>query len=118
MEKVKDIVTGKEFEVSATNNISDGFHTFEELYDQRLVLFATVCNANLDKAWKSKLHFKDPNPIFGGGWFVVGIDTPKGQYTYHYDDKYWNMFDKVKELPESPKWDGHTAKDVGRLLSL
>lgn len=35
-------------------NISDGSHTFEELYFHRMVLFATVCNANRLKSWKSK----------------------------------------------------------------
>ena len=30
-------------------------------------------------------------------YFIVGIDTPNGQFTYHYHLKHWNMFD-VKEL--------------------
>jgi hypothetical protein len=50
-------------------------------------------------------------------YFIVGIKTPEGQYTYHYHIKYWDMFD-VKEMAFAPKWDGHKPEDVTRLLSL
>ena len=49
--------------------------------------------------------------------FIVGIDTPKGSYTYHYHKKYWDMF-KCQELEYGKEWDGHTEEDVTRLLSL
>lgn len=98
--------------------LSDGHHTFDGLYHQRAVLFAALVKANKDKAWKSRKHddgkycFDDPK------WFIVGIDTPEGQYTYHYHiDDYWNLFD-CKTLERAPKWDGHDEKDVTRLLSL
>ena len=99
-----------------TEDISDGYHTFESLYYQRLVLFATLCNTYKDIAWKSHKH-SDGELCFGGDWFIVGIDTPKGSYTYHYEDKYWDMF-QCKELERGKEWDGHTDKDVDRLLSL
>jgi hypothetical protein len=53
------------------------------------------------------------------GMFIVGIDTPKGQATYHYDiDPYWDMFD-VKELDKAPEWDGHTPDQaIERIGSL
>ena len=35
---------------------SDGYHTFDELYYHRTVLFAVICNTYCDKAWKSWLH--------------------------------------------------------------
>ena len=54
--------------------------------------------------------------MFGDEWFIAGIETPKGQYTYHYDNG-WELF-KVKELEFAPKWDGHRPADVARLLSL
>ena len=54
---------------------------------------------------------------FGGGWFIVGIDTPEGSFTYHYENKYWDMF-KCAELEKGKPWDGHTEDDVTRLLSL
>ena len=94
--------------------ISDGSHTFEELYYHRMVLFATICNQNKDKAWKSKKH--DDETMFEN-YFIVGIDTPEGSYTYHYEMKYWGMF-KVKVCQNAPEWDGHTPADVIRLISL
>lgn len=84
---------------------SDGYHTFNELYHHRAVLFSVICNMFPDKAWKSKLH--DTGDMFDG-MFIVGIETEQGQATYHYDiDPYWDMF-KVKELEKAPKWDGHS----------
>ena len=97
-------------------DLSDGYHTFNSLYYQRLVLFATIVNQNPDLAWKSRKH-EDGELCFGGGWFIVGITTPEGEYTYHYEDKDWDIF-KCKELECGKHWDGHTDKDVTRLLSL
>ena len=96
--------------------LSDGFHTFNSLYYQRAILFATIVNTYKELAWKSKKH-EDGQFCFGGDWFIVGIDTPKGSYTYHYEAKYWDLFD-CKELPRAKHWDGHTDEDVTRLLSL
>lgn len=88
---------------------SDGYHTFNELYHHRAILFSVICNANPDKAWKSKLH--DTEDMFEG-MFIVGIETPHGQATYHYDiEPYWDMF-KVKELEKAPEWDGHTPEQA------
>jgi len=96
--------------------MSDGYHTFNGLYYQRMVLFAALVKAYKDKAWQSLRH-EDGELCFDGGWFIVGIDTPEGSYTYHYEDKDWNRFDCV-ELPVAKHWDGHTEEDVTRLLSL
>ena len=96
--------------------MSDGYHTFNGLYYQRMVLFAALVKAHKDKAWKSWRH-EDGELCFGGGWFIVGIDTPEGSYTYHYEGKDWDRFE-CEELPVAKHWDGHTEKDVTRLLSL
>ena len=96
--------------------MSDGYHTFNSLYHQRLILFAALVNAYPDISWKTKRH-EDEEECFGGGWFIVGIDTPEGSYTYHYEDNYYSLFD-CKELERGKHWDGHTEKDVTRLLSL
>lgn len=95
-------------------NTSDGYHTFKELYQHRMVLFAALCNAYPERAWKARKHHD--GTMFGDEWFIAGIETPKGQYTYHYDNG-WELF-KVKELEFAPKWDGHRPADVARLLSL
>ena len=102
--------------VDDIEDLSDGFHTFRQLYYQRMMLFATIVKQNKDKAWKSLRH-EDGELCFGGGWFIVGIDTPDGTYTYHYESNFYSMFD-CKELERARHWDGHTEKDVTRLLSL
>ena len=104
------------YKLEDIGDFSDGYHTFNDLYTQRAVLFATIVNQNLDKAWKSRRH-EDGKQCFGGGWFIVGVDTPVGSYTYHYEDKYWDVY-KCVELPVAKHWDGHTDKDVWRLLTL
>ena len=96
-------------------NISDGYHTFDELYYHRMVLFSIICNQNKELAWKSKLH--DDGTMFGDDNFIVGIETEEGQYTYHYDVKYWDLYD-VKILERAPEFDGHEPSDIDRLFSL
>ncbi len=98
--------------------VSDGYHTFNQLYHQRAILFATIVNQNKNLAWKSYKH-SDGNYCFdsNGEWFIVGIDTPEGSYTYHYQKEYWDYFE-CKELDCGKEWDGHTEEDVTRLLSL
>lgn len=99
-----------------SGELSDGYHTFNDLYYQRCILFATLVNQNKKTSWKSYKH-EDGELCFGGGWFIVGIDTPQGSYTYHYENKYWDLF-QCKELECGKYWDGHTSKDVDRLLSI
>ena len=97
------------------DKISDGYHTFADLYEQRLILSAALAKNN-PHAWKSKRH-EDGSVPFGGGWFIMGFDTAEGCYTYHYELKDWDLF-QCKELDKGKPWDGHTSKDVRRLLSI
>lgn len=94
--------------------MSDGYHTFADLYEQRLILSAALAKNN-PYAWKSKRH-EDGSVPFSGGWFIMGFDTDEGCYTYHYELKDWDLF-QCKELDKGKPWDGHTSKDVRRLLS-
>ena len=96
--------------------VSDGYHTFNELYHHRAVLFSVICNEHPELAWKSKRH---SDGSMYDGMFIVGIDTPDGPATYHYDvEPYWEMF-RVKELDRAPEWDGHTpAQAIERIGSL
>lgn len=102
--------------IKDVGKFSDGYHTFDGLYAQRRVLFATLCNLFKNSSWKSRRH-SDGEACFGGDWFIVGIDTPEGAYTYHYQMEYWNMFN-CEILDVGKEWDGHTEDDVDRLLSL
>lgn len=90
-------------------NVSDGRHTFNELYDYQTRLFATICHVHKDLVWKSKLH---SDGSMHKGMFVVGINTPLGQVTYHYDiSTYWDLFD-VEELEHAPNLHGHTPQEA------
>lgn len=95
-------------------NISDGHHTFGELYYHRMVLFSVILNKNAEISWKARKHHD--GTMFDGD-FICGIDTPQGQYTYHYKLEFWDWF-KVKELEFAPEYDGHKPKDIVRLLSI
>lgn len=79
-----------------------------------MILTLALMRQNKDKAWKSKQHHD--GTMFEDS-FICGIDTPKGQYSYHYDLEHWDLFD-VKELDKAPEYDGHKPEDVTRLLSL
>lgn len=98
----------------STKNISDKWHTFGDLYYHRMIL--TLCLAKLlpHYSWKSKQHHD--GTMFDDS-FIVGFNTPKGQYSYHYSLEYWDMFD-IKELEFAPEYDGHKPKDIDRLLTL
>lgn len=102
--------------IKDVGEFSDGYHTFNGLYHQRCILFAALCNTFKELAWKSHRH-SDGEECFNGGWFIVGIDTPEGSYTYHYENEYWDLF-HCCELEVGKEWDGHTEDDVERLLLL
>jgi hypothetical protein len=108
-----------------TNLISDGYHTFGELYDHRISLFITLCRVvtaaktqllftelNTHKVWKSLRH-SDGELAYGGRWFVLGLGTNKGsQVTYHIPLSRWEECRFIPELERAPEWDGHTPADV------
>ncbi|MEX3713405.1 hypothetical protein ABFV99_13455 [Cytobacillus horneckiae] len=103
-----------EFKVEHKGQISDGYHTFDELYYHRMMLFAALCKAHKNQGWKSWKH--DDGSMFDD-YFIVGIDTKEGNFTYHYHKDHWDLFE-VKELKTAPAWDGHTSEHVTRLLSI
>lgn len=97
-----------------TGELSDTYHTFDVLYMHRMVLFATITSQNKAKSWKS--HYHHDGTMYPD-YFIVGIDTEFGQFSYHYHEQYWGWFD-VPVLDYAPEFDGHTSDDVTRLLAL
>ena len=102
--------------------VSDGFHTFDELYRHRMLLCASLFNA-WDESWElhgvtdihKSLRHSSGELCFGGGWFIVVAQLPTGQISYHYPEKDWDLFDiPVRDLPA--EFDGHTADDVDQRL--
>lgn len=141
--QINDIIAYcKQNELINDNNISDGWHTFDQLYEIRkaynVALFNEWGNPNttvrfLDdnefdgvgsttgiryNVHKSKRHY-DGEECFGGGWFIVVAVFPTGQISNHYKLEDWDLFN----IPETEKalfeFDGHTTEDViNRLKSL
>lgn len=101
---------------------SDGFHTFNELYEFRMLYNALLFNDwGKDKRFdvhKSKRH-SDGKECFGGGWFVVVALLPSGQISNHYREEHWDLFSIPSFEKARYAFDGHTSKDVmARLKSL
>jgi hypothetical protein len=104
-------------------NTSDGFHTFKELYEMRLLLTASLFNEWADdplnnSPWvlKSRLHSDGSIPFNDPNWFIVVAETREGQISFHYEVKDWGLFHKVPEVTLPPKYDGHTTSDVADRL--
>ena len=90
--------------------LSDGYHTFDQLYDFRREYNAALVNSGVWPAHKSHRHH-DGELCFGGGWFIVMMETPFGQISNHYECKYWDEF-HCEEKYVADEWDGHTDEDV------
>ncbi len=107
--------------------VSDGYHTFDELYYYRLCYNVALINSlvklkatNPDKykdikVCKSKKHFGG-KPCYDGTWFIVMISTPWGQISNHYKLEYWDMFN-CRAINTSWKWDGHGMKEAMERLN-
>ena len=109
---------------SDKGRFSDGYHTFDELYEFRKVYNAVLFNewanaeyCNEDGSWgKYQVHkswkHNDGELCFGGGWFIVSALLPAGQISNHYPASDWDLF----KIPEAERamfpYDGHTPQDV------
>lgn len=105
----------KGFKIDDIENFSDGYHTFNELYE-----FRKLYNALLFKEWekngkyevyKSKRHYNGEE-CFGGDWFIVVAILPTGQISNHYEMKDWDLFDIPEYEKSKYEFDGHTSRDV------
>lgn len=93
----------------------DGYHTFEELYEHRIILYIALCKDLAAQKelhiWASTLH-SDGTSF--GDWFVLGIHKEKGnQITYHLPARFWGEVCEFAEILEkAPDYDNHTSDDV------
>ena len=103
-----------------TGKISDGYHTFDELYEHRCLLFILLMQCNPGRSWRSWQH--SDGSMFDG-WFIAGmsIPTPNGekQVTYHLPVRLAELLygKSIKVLDKAPEWDGHTPGDVVERLA-
>ncbi len=97
-------------------DMSDGFHTFDELYEHRVVLFIALCRKlRLESAdWDIWCSLKHSDGSKYDGWFILGIWKEKeAQITYHLPEIYWSeVSDFAEVLDKAPEYDGHTPEDV------
>jgi hypothetical protein len=85
-------------------DLSDGYHTFDELYDHRCLLFLNLCLLDPDNCrWKTD-DFE--------GWFCLYWESPKGQISYHLPNKLLKTVRGKIKRHQLHEWDGHTSKDV------
>lgn len=103
----EDIKNYKEDTGNSVGEISDGYHSFNDLYKHRTYLLALAV-IHMPYAWKARQH--EDGSMFDG-MFIVGFPTPTGMVTYHCDNEYWELF-KIPVLPHAPHFDGYTANDV------
>lgn len=103
--------------------VSDGYHTMDELYAHRVSLF--VCIARSIQAankfarmsghagipiWKSWVNSDGAQYE---GWFIMGIFLEAGkQITYHLPASRWEECSFADFKHQAPEWDGHTSADV------
>lgn len=105
--------------------VSDGYHTFDELYEHRVILYIALCKQILRqpyddvkyKVWRSKKH-SDGSEF--SGWFIMGIGKDRGeQITYHLPNSKWKQTEFAQTIEFAPNFDGHTSNDVlERITSL
>lgn len=121
-EDIQDWVLGLKEDIG---EISDWYHTFNELYKHRIHLFIALCKLYLDDSnelwfnhsWvKSKKHHDGSSFDW---WFIIQLETEYWQISYHIPNEYWNKCDFIETVDKAPKWDWHTSDDVlDRLLRM
>ncbi|MGS7388643.1 WDGH domain-containing protein [Klebsiella pneumoniae] len=96
-------------DITDKGEISDGYHTFNELYAHRVRLFSTLMRAFPEQSWWS---FKHSTGEKWDGWVIAGIDTPDGAVTYHLPESEIPYLPDGSEIEFGKEWDGHAAEDV------
>lgn len=99
-------------QVDASGETSDGFHTFNELYEHRTQLFIALMFAYPERSWFSSQH---EDGSMWDGFFIAGMHLPTGDITYHLENKYRHAIAvnrRIMALAFAPKWDGHSPQDV------
>lgn len=105
-----------------SESVSDGYHTMDELYEHRNLLFVvTLCgiqwynNCNVGpfqyQIWKSKFH--EDGSMYEG-WFIAGAYIPgntESEISYHLPLELWDIL-KCPERAHAPEFTGYTSKDV------
>jgi hypothetical protein len=91
--------------------VSDGYHTFDELYQHRCLLFIALMRAHPSLAWRACSH---EDGATEKGWWIGGMRLPTGDISYHLPERFWSLLDDsdIETRERAPHWDGHTGADV------
>lgn len=94
-----------------TNPVSDGYHTFDELYEHRNTLFIALMATKPELSWWSHQHHD--GSMFDG-WLIGGMSLPTGTITYHMPIAMEPLIKLTgaKYKDKAPEWDGHDSDDV------
>ena len=100
-----------ELDVPNPGQVSDGYHTFDELYEHRSLLFVALMRSNPDISWRANRH--EDGTMFPG-FFIAGVHLPTGDISYHLSKMYWRLLDSagIQTRVEAPAFDGHTPEAV------
>lgn len=96
------------------NDVSDGYHTFEELYEHRCLLFINLILSYPELSFASYKHDDDST---WDGWFIAGCKLDAGMITYHLPIKFAELIPSTLWVSKAPEWDGHTSDTVCHRLS-
>ena len=96
------------------SDISDGHHTFKELYEHRHQLFIALMKIRPGMSWRSKRH---EDGTMYDDWFIAGMRLTTGDISYHLPNRLWDSLGNVEVLENAPRWDGYTSTDVLNRLS-
>lgn len=94
-------------------DVTDGYHTFSELYAHRCALFVALMRSHPEISWRARFHADGTGCE---GWWIGGMELPTGTITYHLADADWATADGIRTLERAPEWDGHTASGVVQRL--
>jgi hypothetical protein len=96
------------------SQLSDGYHTFAELYEHRHALMLALMRSEPDLCWFSRYHADGGLPFGSPDWFIAGAELTTGPITYHLPARLWETAQKTgaSELSVGMAWDGHTPADV------
>lgn len=114
---INDVIQDLKKRGENIGNISDGYHTFDELYEHRIQNFIALCkvlNTRDGEYYRNDEHLTW-RTIPVDGWFVLGIHREKGkQITYHLPESKYKEVTNIAILmkPLGDNFDGHTSADV------
>ena len=102
---------------NSVKQVSDVYHTFEDLYKRELVLFRLISSLCPKLCFKTLKHYDEENdPMFDGD-FMVGIYTTVGPASYHFKLKYLDAFSHLEFQEHGPRYEGYTEEEKNEKIN-